>query len=150
MDAEGSFLSGRKLFGLRVENPRGEDLGKIEDIMISPAGGQAAYAVVSFGGLLGLGKKLFAIPWSALRVDRPGNKVILNLDKATLATARGFEKGRGPDSSGWNAGDFGPSPAPPARRVDAEPVAVSPAAAPGKLPMEQWGKSWQSHGLDRS
>src|SRR5262245_25714035 len=53
--------------GYRVINPVGEDLGKIEDIVIDMDSRQIAYAVLSFGGFLGFGDKLFAIPWEALK-----------------------------------------------------------------------------------
>lgn len=144
----GAFLSGRRLLGLKVENPRGESLGRIEDIMVGE-GREVAYAVVSFGGALSLGKKLFAIPWSALRVDGPKSKVILNLDRDLLAAARGFEKGHGPDSRDWNTAAYGPAARvePPGPRAEA--VALESASA-AQNRMEHWGKSWNSHGLDRS
>ena len=53
--------------GLRVENPQGEHLGKIEDIVFNPSTGHIRYAVLSFGGVLGVGEKWFAIPWKHLR-----------------------------------------------------------------------------------
>jgi sporulation protein YlmC with PRC-barrel domain len=166
--ATGSLQSGQKLFGTKVENPRGERLGKIEDIMISVESGQIAYAVVSYGGVLSLGNKFFAFPWSALHADSSGKKMILNLDKKTLSSARGFDKDHWPDSSGWDWSSSVPSPSssPPAPleraaisdRAEAPrfvepPVVESPALEPmmpAKDQMEQWGKSWQSHGLDRS
>jgi sporulation protein YlmC with PRC-barrel domain len=165
------LLSGQKLFGCKVENPRGEGLGRIEDVMISAEGGHVAYAVVSFGGVLSLGNKLFAFPWSALQVDSSKRKVILNLDKKTLAKAHGFDKDHWPDSSSWNWDDGVPSapaaPAAPERaalsaapaallkaaREDAAPLCESTVvenAASDKNRMDHWGKSWQSHGLDRS
>ena len=166
--ATGSLQSGQKLFGTKVENPRGESLGRIEDIMISVESGQIAYAVVSFGGVLSLGNKLFAFPWSSLHVDSSKRKVILNLDKKTLSKAKGFDKDHWPDSSGWDwsASVSTPASVPPAplerasvsSRSDAArpvdpPVVDSPVLEPttsAKDQMEQWGKSWQSHGLDRS
>lgn len=165
--ATGSLQSGQRLFGTKVENPRGESLGKIEDIMISVESGQIAYAVLSFGGVLSLGNKLFAFPWSSLQVDSSKKKIILNLDKKTLSKAKGFDKDHWPDSSGWDwsASLSSPGTVPPApleraavsartetlRPVD-PPVVESPALEPAtstKDQMEQWGKSWQSHGLDR-
>ena len=154
----GGLLSVQKLFGSKVENPRGESLGKMEDIMISADGGQIVYAVVSFGGVLSLGNKLFAFPWSALRMDLPRKKVILNLDKKTLAKAHGFDKDHWPDSSTWNWGPAVPAlvpTAPAAPELAAvngnpgEPVPVEEATSALNR-MDHWGKSWQSHGLDRS
>jgi len=152
----GSLLSGQKFLGRKVENPRGEGLGKIEDLMISADGGQIAYAVVSFGGVLSLGNKLFAFPWSALRVDRSTKKVILDLDKKTLAKAHGFDKDHWPDSSNWNWAPAVPAPGPSALAAPELPVVQGSEAVPlkdapsGRSRMEHWGKSWQSHGLDRS
>lgn len=147
----GALLSGQKLFGSKVENPKGEGLGKIEDIMISADGGQIVYAVVSFGGVLSLGNKLFAFPWSALHVDLPKKKVILNLDKKTLAKAHGFDKDHWPDSSTWNWGPSVPAlvPSAPVAPLPSEPVPVEASVSAGSR-MEHWGKSWQTHGLDRS
>ena len=50
----------------KVRNPAGEDLGRIEELMLDLQEGRIAYAVLSFGGVLGLGDKPFAIPWPAL------------------------------------------------------------------------------------
>lgn len=78
-------------------NSEGEDLGKIEELMIDLDAGRIAYAVLSFGGFLGLGDKLFAIPWSALAVDTVEKKLILNVSKELLKQAPGFDKGNWPD-----------------------------------------------------
>jgi len=154
------LLSGRKLFGSKVENPRGEGLGKLEDLMVSADEGRIAYAVVSFGGVLRLGNKLFAFPWSSLHVDHPGKKVILNMDKSALAKAHGFDKDHWPDTSSWNWGPAVRVAAPAPERaavtgspenapVPGEPVPVEGSTSAGNR-MEHWGESWQSHGLDRS
>lgn len=62
-------LAASTLAGDKVRNAVGEDLGKIDEIMIDIPTGRIAYAVLSFGGILRMGNKLFAVPWSALRVD---------------------------------------------------------------------------------
>ena len=82
-----------------VENPQGEDLGRIEELMIDLGSGYIAYAVLSFGGFLGMGDKFFAIPWKALRVDTYRKKVILDVDKDMLKQAPGFDKDNWPDTS---------------------------------------------------
>src|SRR5687768_12284127 len=61
------------LIGDNVVNTLGEDLGEIKEIMLEISSGRVAYAVLSSGGFLGIGDKLFAIPWSALKLD-PANK----------------------------------------------------------------------------
>lgn len=63
-------LSASSLSGDGVRNSAGEDLGKIEDIMLDVPTGRVAYAVLSFGGFLGMGNKLFAIPWEAMSMSR--------------------------------------------------------------------------------
>lgn len=90
-------LSASTLAGDRVRNSEGEDLGKIEELMIDIPTGRIAYAVLSFGGFLGMGNKLFAIPWEALTVDEIEHQLILNVDKKTLEAAPGFDKDEWPD-----------------------------------------------------
>ena len=85
-------LAASTLEGDHVRNSAGEDLGKVDEIMIDILSGQVAYAVLSFGGILRMGNKLFAVPWSALRVDEDEKCFILDLDKRTLETAPGFDK----------------------------------------------------------
>ena len=63
------FLSASTLKGDKVVNRAGEDLGKIEELMIDLRDGRIAFAVLSFGGFLGMGDKLFAIPWQAINAS---------------------------------------------------------------------------------
>lgn len=90
-------LSTSTMVGDDVRNPGGEDLGKIEEIMIDTNSGRVAYAVLSFGGFLGMGDKLFAIPWEALRLDQEHEHFVLNVDKETLEEAPGFDKNNWPE-----------------------------------------------------
>jgi hypothetical protein len=94
------------LVGTSVENPAGEKLGKIEDLMIDLQNGRVAYAVLSFGGFLGMGEKLFAVPFSALTCDCEDEKFILPTDKDRLKNAPGFDKDHWPDTADrtWGAG----------------------------------------------
>jgi sporulation protein YlmC with PRC-barrel domain len=80
------------LEGDRVVNAAGETLGKIRDIMIDVPSGRVAYAVLSVGGLAGIGDKLFAIPWAALVLDADNHCFVLNVDKDRLKNAPGFDK----------------------------------------------------------
>ena len=100
----GIVLSGSSLKGDRVVNYKGEDLGKIEEIMIDLDRGRVAYAVLSFGGFLGLGDKLFAIPWQAFKVDTVKKQLILNADKGLLEKAPGFDKDNWPDMADLSLG----------------------------------------------
>lgn len=92
-------LSASTLAGDKVVNSKGEDLGKIDEIMIDMPSGRVAYAVLSFGGFLGMGDKLFAIPWHRLTVDEENKQFVLNVDKSTLEGAPGFDKNNWPDMS---------------------------------------------------
>jgi sporulation protein YlmC with PRC-barrel domain len=90
-------LAADTLTGNRVVNLQKEDLGKIEHVMLDPERGRIAYAVLSFGGFLGMGDKLFAIPWSALTLDTVEKRFILNVDKELLKRAPGFDKDHWPN-----------------------------------------------------
>ena len=90
-------LSASTITGDAVKNPDGEKLGDIKDIMIDTETGRVAYAVLSFGGFLGLGDKLFAIPWSAMRLHDTEHAFVLNVNKETLENAPGFDKDKWPD-----------------------------------------------------
>jgi sporulation protein YlmC with PRC-barrel domain len=80
-----------------VRHSDGESLGKIEDIVIDPDSGNVAYAIVSFGGAFAAGSKLFAIPWSALQISPSRDYVSLNMDRAMLERAPGFDRRNWPD-----------------------------------------------------
>jgi sporulation protein YlmC with PRC-barrel domain len=84
------------LIGDSVVNDAGDNLGKIEAIMLDVTSGRIAYAVLSFGGFLGMGDKLFAIPWSALTLDTDQKCFILAVAKERLETAPGFDKDHWP------------------------------------------------------
>jgi sporulation protein YlmC with PRC-barrel domain len=99
-----SVLAASTLAGDSVRNAAGEDLGKIDEIMIDIPSGRVAYAVLSFGGFLGMGNKLFAVPWSALKVDEDEKCFILNVDRRTIEQAPGFDKDNWPDMSDTSFG----------------------------------------------
>lgn len=90
-------LSATSLIGDEVMNTKGEHLGEIEELMIDLHTGEVAYAVLSFGGILGVGDKLFAVPWGALALDLDEQKFVLDVDKQFLQNAPGFDKKNWPD-----------------------------------------------------
>ena len=92
-----NVLSSSSICSDHVKNVAGEDLGKIEDLMIDLHSGRIAYAVLSFGGFLKMGNKLFAVPWEALKVDSLNKKFILDVDKSRLENAPGFDKDNWPN-----------------------------------------------------
>jgi sporulation protein YlmC with PRC-barrel domain len=85
-------MSADSLIGDKVVNTQGEDLGKIEELMIDMQSGRVNYAVLSFGGFLGIGDKLFAIPFTMLHLDPDQKRFILDVDKEKLRNAPGFDK----------------------------------------------------------
>ena len=92
-------LTATSVIGDRVENPQGEELGKIDNLMINLQTNQIEYAVIEFGSFLGLGGKLFAVPFTELQVD-PARKIfILNRDKDYLKESPGFDKSHWPDTN---------------------------------------------------
>jgi sporulation protein YlmC with PRC-barrel domain len=90
------IMNAGTLIGDNVVNAAGDDLGKIEAIMLDVTSGRIAYAVLSFGGFLGMGSKLFAIPWSALALDARQKRFVLDASKERLESAPGFDKDHWP------------------------------------------------------
>ncbi len=90
------FLSASTIKGDKVVNAAGENLGKIEELMIDLQDGRVAYAALSFGGFLGLGNKLFAIPWQALQMKLHDHAILLDIPKDVLKKAEGFDKDHWP------------------------------------------------------
>lgn len=90
-------LTASTLKGDSVRNSTGEDLGKVDEIMIDIPTGRVAYAVLSFGGFMRMGNKLFAVPWNALKVDEDQKCFILDVEKSRLENAPGFDKDNWPD-----------------------------------------------------
>jgi len=96
---------GSKIIGTNVRDPKERKIGQIKDLILDGGRGEIAYAVVSFGGVMGVGKKFHAIPWQALQPSDNGNHYILHADRETISQAPGFDKARWPDMAdrNWNA-----------------------------------------------
>lgn len=86
-----------EVIGVDVYNLEGEKLGEVEEIMLDKQDGNVRYAVLSFGGFLGMGEKLFALPWKALTYDVSKEGFTLKIDKEKLKNAPGFDKDHWPD-----------------------------------------------------
>ncbi len=91
-----TVLSATTVIGDTVRNAEGEKLGTLKELMIDTEFGQVAYAVLSFGGFLGLGDKLFAIPWEALQLLPDEHAFMLDVDRELLEEAPGFDKDNWP------------------------------------------------------
>ena len=99
-----ALMGADTLIGDSVVNGQDDDLGEIKEIMLDMRTGQVAYAVLSFGGFLGMGEKLFAVPWQALQLDTVNKRFVLNVAKDRLKNAPGFDPDAWPDMSdvGWS------------------------------------------------
>ena len=97
MTSNRRILSSSSLAGNTVVDPSGEKLGTIKDFMVDTSAGQIAYAVLTFGGFLGMGDKLFAVPMRALSLHPTEKSFILNTTKEHLKAAPGFDKDKWPD-----------------------------------------------------
>lgn len=98
------LMSAATLVGDDVYNTKGEALGDIKEIMIDTMSGTIAYAVVAVGGFLGMGNKLFAIPWKPLKLDTARKRFTLDISKERMKDAPGFDKDHWPDMADprWN------------------------------------------------
>jgi hypothetical protein len=88
-----------QIIGQNVEDANGKNAGKIEDLMVD-GNGDVVYGILSFGGLLGVGDKLYAVPWSAMQFNHENGKiksVVLDVTKERLERAPSFTRDRWPD-----------------------------------------------------
>ena len=99
-----SPVKASSMIGTDVVNPRGESLGDVKEVVIDPRSGKVAYAVVSFGGFLGMGEKLFAVPFTAFEYNVAKNQYMLDISKDRLQTAPGFDADNWPSMADekWN------------------------------------------------
>ncbi len=97
-----SLMGADTLLGNDVYNTAEEKLGTIKEMMIEMKTGRIAYAVLSYGGFLGLGDRLFAVPWRALNLDTTNQRFTLNVNKDTLKNAPGFDKDHWPSMADAN------------------------------------------------
>jgi hypothetical protein len=92
-------LTATSIIGDSVENMHEENLGKIDNLMINLRTGDIDYAILEFGSFLGMGGKLFAIPFSELKVDPIRKLFVLNREKEYLKNIPGFDKDHWPDTN---------------------------------------------------
>lgn len=87
------------LTGLNVRNMQGEKLGTINELVVDVRTGKIAYAALSVGGVLGIGDKLFAVPFGDLKFDHGMDEMffVLNLSKEKLQAAPGFDQSNWPN-----------------------------------------------------
>jgi sporulation protein YlmC with PRC-barrel domain len=86
-DTGGQLIAASKVNGTSVYNTAGEKLGTVYDVMINKISGEAQYAIMSFGGFLGIGDKFHPLPWSQLKYDPREGGYVVNLDRNRLERA---------------------------------------------------------------
>jgi len=92
-------LTATSIIGDSVENKQGEKIGKIKDIMLNTQDGRIQYLVIEFGGFMGFGEKLFAIPFAALKLNAKNVDFVLNIEKEFLEKAPGFDVNHWPETN---------------------------------------------------
>ena len=104
----GSLIAASKVNGTTVYNTVGEKLGSVYDVMIDKRSGNAAYAIMSFGGFLGIGDSYHPLPWRSLTYDDRQGGYVVNIDRSRLEGAPSY---RSSDAVPWDDPAYG-------RRVD--------------------------------
>ena len=107
-DTRGRLIAASKVNGSTVYNPAGEKLGSVYDVMLDKRSGKAEYAIMSFGGFLGIGDSYHPLPWQALNYDERQGGYVVNLDRSRLEGAPSY---RSSDASLWDDPTYG-------RRID--------------------------------
>jgi len=91
------IISSDKVEGTNVYNPAGDKLGSVDDLMIDKLSGQIRYAVLEFGGFLGLGTDRYPLPWNMLKYDTSRDGYVVPLDKAKLEQAPRYDESELPE-----------------------------------------------------
>jgi len=97
--AVATVFPSKKLTGLNVRNPQGEKIGTVDDLVINLQDGKIQYVALSVGGVLGIGDKLFAVPFQEVRFNHGKDEMyyVLDISKEKLEQAPGFDKSHWPD-----------------------------------------------------
>lgn len=92
------------IIGKKVGNPQGDSVGEVKEVVIDPRSGRVVYVVMSFGGFLGLGEKLFAIPFGAFDYNVSKSEYVLKVSKEQVKAAPGFDTDHWPSMADekWN------------------------------------------------
>jgi sporulation protein YlmC with PRC-barrel domain len=91
-DTGGALIAATKVNGTAVYNPDGERLGSVYDVLLDKVSGHADYAILSFGGFLGIGDRYHPLPWSQLRYDTRLGGYVVGLDRAQLEAAPNYDE----------------------------------------------------------
>ena len=103
-DTAGSLIAASKVNGTSVYDRAGEKLGTIYDIMINKASGRTAYAIMSFGGFLGVGNSYHPLPWQHLTYDEQQGGFVVDIDRSRMDGAPSYAEG---DMTVWDDPAYG-------------------------------------------
>ena len=103
-DETSRLIAAGKVNGTAVYNRAGEQLGSVYDVMLDKRTGRVAYAVMSFGGFLGIGERYHPLPWSVLTYDTALGGYVVDLTREQLQGAPSYTSGAGPD---WTDRSYG-------------------------------------------
>lgn len=92
-----NLVKSDQVIGREVVNLENEDLGIVEELVLNKQTGETAYVVLSFGGIMGLGDKYFALPWSSLTYNPKQECFVVKMGKEELKNAPGFDKNNWPN-----------------------------------------------------
>jgi sporulation protein YlmC with PRC-barrel domain len=103
-DTRGTLIAADQVEGTSIYNPAGESLGSVEDVMIDKMSGRIAYAVVGFGGFLGIGNRHYPLPWEKLKYDVNMGGYVVDIDRRMLEGAPSYAD---TDTVGWDDPAYG-------------------------------------------
>jgi sporulation protein YlmC with PRC-barrel domain len=103
-DTDGRMIAASKVNGTNVYNNAGEKLGSIYDVMLDKKSGESEYAIMSFGGFLGMGERYHPLPWHVLTYDPVQGGYVVNLDRSQLEGAPSYDTS---DSDLWGDETWG-------------------------------------------
>ena len=87
----GSNVRVSRLIGMNIRNSAGKTIGEINDLVLDAKTGRVRYAAVTYGGFLGIGNKMFAVPFEAFKIQReandPNTVLVLNVTEQQLQGA---------------------------------------------------------------
>lgn len=130
-------MSADDAMGKKVINPEGDDLGAISDMRIAFPSGMVKYMVLKHGGMLGVGRKKFAIPPEALVYRSGSDEFVVNIDKSRLDEASGFSEDNWPREADWDLIRTGRPTTEPPSREEAEAMAESETRPPEVVTTER-------------
>ena len=91
------LISSDRVEGTAVYSAKGEKIGTIDHLMIGERSGRVEYAVMSFGGFLGMGESYHPLPWEALDYDTDKDGYVVDVDKERLQQAPSYGEDQRPD-----------------------------------------------------